>query len=375
MCIGVMAAARACYAKRSCHKPQLRWTHRAPDKRYLNEGIGKNIHFKNQVEEASKTIESFPKLFSNYLKVAAAATVKGKTPFVHAQPAYWSTARFLAKDLNPSFQERHPYFSYLRPVADKDFQIERKEIEDRIEAFCQKNGRHGWTPGSWDIPPSRCDEHPSIRKFLISVNYALLSNVSRHESAFYFVFNACIRMRKQDDWTIIEEVGKRSLCMRGIQCTDEFSKILVNIFEKYSSLNTGNICVIAVPQEKLRNFAYDSKSFGIPTGEKIEKVVMDPMSYVSRLSGEEGGLQARVMVHKDTMTPASGIDVVCVNEDEEVDRYCIGLEMTPPEEVAEYAPFIIHKQTAVEENDRQVRKELRKMIKDLAQNILQKPGH
>ncbi len=367
MCTFLRSAVRHC-----CSHTHRRWAHRAPDRIYLREGMEKNSHFKNQIGGVAATMEKFPKLISNYLKVAAAATVNGKTPLVHAQMAHWSTGRFFTNDLNRSFQKKYPFFSYLRPVWEKDFQVDREVIEDKIEAFCQKNGAQAWTPGSWGFMPSRCDIDPDIRKYLVSTNYALLGNVAQGESAYYFAFNPIRIEQKNNTWAIVEEVVRRSLQMRGVH--GDVANELMAVFEKYSNLNVENLFVIAVPREKLAHFAYDSKSFGIPTKEKIDEVVTNPMAYSSRLSGEEGGLQARLMIHKDAMTPASGIDVVCVNEDEEVERYCQGIEMTPPEDVSEYAPFFKHQHTAAEESDRRTRRELRKTIADIAEYIVQKPG-
>jgi hypothetical protein len=369
MCVGLQKAIRCLRVNHIGKTPGKRWTHRAPDLVFFNEGVKKNKHFENQVGNAIDKMQEFPKLISNYFKVATAATLKGKTPFVHAQAAMWSVPRLFTRELNRNFYTKYPFHHSLRPNSDKDYQCDRKEIEEKIKVFCQNNGDHGWTPGTWDRSPSRCDMDPNIRKFLISMNYALLGNVSTMESAYYFAFEGSKMRDDEHPWKIAEEVFRRSLQMRGTQNQDRVIEELKDVFQNYEQLNAGNLLVIALPKEKLKSFAYDSKSYGIPTGRNIEEVASQPMRYSSHLSGEEGGLQARLMIHRDTMAPTSGIDVVCVNEDEEVDLYCKGFQITPPDQVPEYASLFKQKRTAVEESERQTRRELRYAIKALGERV------
>jgi hypothetical protein len=87
-----------------------------------------------------------------------------------------------------------------------------------------------------------------------------------------------------------------------------------------------------------------------------------PFESPERLTGDEGGLQARLLLYKETMTPQSGLSVVCANDDEEVEAYCQGTDLTDPRQVKAFERILYRKSTPIEEENRQMRCNLKEKV-------------
>ncbi len=312
-----------------------RHVHRTPDFRYLKEGTEKSEWYRAVFYESSEKMKEFPQLMNRYLKTAAAMKIKGKVPFVHAQPSYYRIPRLFLETICKKDLAKTHHFRFLR-FPSKQYEISKDVLMVKIQEYIKENGSTGWTPGEWNFNISRLDTEPKFRPFMVSLSYSMM-DYTKAESAFDFLFHhptLCPEKEKQmmQSWigNVMQIYGKK----------DKISDVVNEIapyFHDYAQLPVNSLLVIGIPEEKVNSFAYDAKSFGTPTGKDISEVAKAPWTSTRAFTKEEGGLQARLLMFKDTMDPNCGIEVVDVNDESEVENFCNGYALTPVSEVPEFA--------------------------------------
>lgn len=335
------------WAKNSKAMTHQRFTHRAPDLLYLEKGLKHHSEYRMHYEKALFKMQRFPHLLERYFQTAAVMKCKNLMPFVHAQSSLFTPFRVFAETFGVQ-SPKYPHYRYWRQPEGK-YSIEYEQLKQKIEAFVAKHGAHSWTPGSWNTSVCYLDADPELRSHLVSVSYCL-SEFTLMESANYFTFEN--RSILQDEQ--ITKVGLASLekflKIRGKQ--KEFPKVaskLKVISEQLSKAPIGNLFLIGIPKEKLTRYVYDAKAFGIPTGQSMRDMCEDFSISSRSYCVEEGGLQARLLLYRETMRPDSGIEVVFVNDAREVSKYCQGWVLKAPQEVATYAPFFKWSSTSLED--------------------------
>lgn len=364
--IGGACSFSSTYRSLHAHSFQ-RYTHTAPDREYIRRGT-EHAEYRRQFAANLYDMQRFPQLMQRYFKTAAVMRRKNLIPFVHAQSSGFMAFRIFTETLGHRPPSAFPHFKHLRSPSSK-YQLESAELWQKIDGFITKHGDQTWTPGTWNTTVARLDTDPELRPYLISASYSM-SQFAMMESAHYFTF----RNRSVFASAAIAAVGNEAVvrAMRFHGYSEKSSQVLADLaplFEKFSQLDVGSLFVIGIPQDKVGRFAYDSKSFGVPTGDNIEKVSQDPAASPRAYSDEEGGLQARIMLYRETMRPQSGIEVVLVNDEKRVNDYCRGFDLKPPEEVLEYAPIFKVSKTDIEQENEAKAKDLEKQVKQIVDSL------
>lgn len=342
---------------------QKRGVHRSSDYAYLQKGLQINA-YKKLFEERSHQMAQYPQFMDRYFKASAVMKCKNKMPFVHAQNAMFRVAHIFLKE----FCEANPsknYFRYMRTPS-AQFNIDKNRVMSKVEDYCKEHGESGWTPGEWNGGASRLDHDPEIRPFLISASYSLM-DFSQWDSAFHFLFSNSSVTKQKEVKELANEAIATSMKMRGLkERIPEVVQTLEPYYEAYSKLQLGTLFVIGIPMEKIEAFAYDSKAFGIPSREEISQVAKAPGNSPRAYNSEEGGLQARIVIYKETLNPASGIEVIDVNDEEEVARFCEGFQLEPSEEVFKDSRIFQKKTSNIEKEAMQKQKDLDEKVKNFA---------
>ncbi len=150
-----------------------------------------------------------------------------------------------------------------------------------------------------------------------------------------------------------------------------FARIL---WEGYRSLQVGNFIVIGVPPSKLRRFTYDCQSYGVPTGKNVWEVVREPEK-CPRLTGMTGGHQVRLLMHEETLDPASGIQMVTANDTEQVNAFCADLDITPPEELPIFDNLFTYRETETEKEEREKAQALDQKLQAMIRALVYEAAH
>ncbi len=343
----------------TCFKEFRRYTHRAPDVKFIQEGQMHHVRFKDEIKEGIAEMNSYPKLMENLFKTSAAMVVQNKVPFVHGRSPMLGAIKLFVDALMCSKQKG--FYQYLRQPS-AQYQIERQDLFDRIDQFIKEHG--------FSLEPARLDHVPELRAHLVSIGYTMTSNFAFMESAYSFTF------KKPAFRGNIEDIfaGVLALSMRSRGFSDKIPRVLKQmrpIFEEYNDLPVGDLLVIGIPKDKVEEYVYDSIAFGIPTGKKVWDVLDNPFESPKSLVGESGGLQARLMLYKETMTPSCGIEIVLANDDRQVEAYCQGVDLTDPRHVKAFDSILCQKYTHIEEFQKSKRKELAEKIISIAKNVIE----
>lgn len=322
-----------------------RFTHRTPDFFWVENGV-KDLGY----------CRVAPELMSRYMRAASACRQKGKHPFVHAQTAVFRFPRVFVEEVSGVKTRFTDFFRYLRDPAPQ-FAVEASAVKKRVDDFVEK--RH--------VGP---DEDPDLRSHMLSMSYALVQP-GVCESAGYFLFNNRSMTRAKEIGKIVESSVVAVLKSRGKEHrAPEVMSAFWKMKKEYASLNWGTAYLIAVPDSLLREVVYDSKAFGIPTGEPIERMVKRSHESPRAFTCEQGGAQARLLMCSATMNPRSGIDVVDVSNPSEVESYCQGQEIVPVHEVPQLHSLFKGACGETEKAEMENRKKLDEAVRDLARFAL-----
>lgn len=341
-----------------------RFVHRSPDYAYLERGL-KNSYYRNIFVQNVSKMNQYPGFMGDYFKTAAVMKCQNKVPFVHAQSAIHRAPSIFLKTALSSASQQNQFFKYLRQPSDQ-FALGREDLIKKISKYIEKHGKDAWTPGSWNYSYSRLDADPEIRPYLMSVSYSMM-DFTEGESASYYFFKNSSGGNIEALKSFANKALETALIGRGLSDkVEQVLKSLEPLYDEYAKLKVGTLYVIGVPKDKLEKFFYDSKSFGVPTGLKIEDVAQDPGESPVAFSNEEGGLQARLMIFKDTLKPSSGIDVIDINTSEEVERYCKGHSLDSTEVVFKPKGLFCSSSTEAERLHRKKQSQLDQKVIDLA---------
>lgn len=350
-------------------RPQQRSSHRAPDFRFLQQAFSsrfdnqlypkRNCYGESIIRPACEEMSAFPKLITNAITTSAAMVAQNLTPFFHGEPPGWNAIRLFMNTLINSKNKKN-YYKYFRMPSQID-DIERAELIQRIDQFIAENGTyHKSYKTSWGDPLlSPLDVDPGLRPHLLSVSYGIAANLSKFDSTYWFTFHYRKDVKKIEN--VFAKAVMRSLKMRGhsLESIAEIIKEMNLLFNEYAQLKVGTLAIIGVPNEKLSEYIYDSKSMGHPTGRNIQNIVDHPFAEsTDRLMGNEGGLQARLLLYKETMTPNCGLQVILANDDDEVEKYVCGRGIKNPMEFSIFDKLLYRKHTLIEEKDKQHRRML-----------------
>jgi hypothetical protein len=356
-----------------------RFAHRAPDLKFLQEAENvrydealypmRNCYGKSVINSKCNTMSHFPELMGNYLKVAAVMRERNLIPFIHGEPPGLNGIRlFMHNLIKPKGKES--YYKYFRRPTPA-FDIDRAELVRLIDQYTKDNGLYfkpklgmGTPTFSWGAPMlSPLDQDQNLRPHLMALSYAMTANMSNYDSCFWFIFHHRKGMNRIK--SVFAETVTHSLKIRG-QSKELISKYILEmdpIFNAYAELKVGTLAVIGIPEDKVSQYVYDSKSMGHPTGTDIRKVIENPFAEsTDRLMGNDGGLQARLMLYNETMSPSSGIQVIIANDDNEVGEFCRGIDLIDPKKVGVFKKILCKESTSIEMEDKQRRKELEEKI-------------
>ncbi len=166
---------------------------------------------------------------------------------------------------------------------------------------------------------------------------------------------------------ISNQAISRALQVRGVEVhrIDSLLNRLQPLYDAYSKLKGGTLYVIGIPRDKIERFAYDSKSFGIPTGRSLASISQNPGSSPVAFTDEEGGPQVRLMMFKETLRADSGIDVIDINTPSEVSSYCESYPLVSPDKVFKEKGFFPFSETGKEQIHRQLLSQLDSQVKSL----------
>lgn len=365
---------------------QIRKAHRAPDFKFLQEANYKrfdnrlypnrNCYGEPVIRSACEKMSLFPKLMQNAINTSAAMVAQDCVPFFHGEPSGLNAIRIFRNTLVHSKQDNQ-YYKYFRSTSAAHI-IERSELNERIKKYIADNGIYKSKTADglkfstiWGDPLlTPLDVNPHLRPHLLSVSYAMTANVSKYDSCYWFTFHPRNPVDKIND--VFAIMATRSLRARGhsVESIAEVIHEMRSIFNEYAELKVGTLMVIGVPRDKLSLYVYDSKSMGHPTDKNIHNVVNKPFEEsTSRIMGKDGGLQARLMLYKETMTPRSGIKVIIANDNNEVEEYCSGLDIENPHRISTFDPLLYRKNTSTEEEDSQKRRALDARVAAIAKRF------
>jgi hypothetical protein len=307
---------------------------------FLEEGIKQCPIFQKQVVLAKHRIKQYPAWTKQYLKAAAAASAKGKVPFIHGQAPRWRAARLFMEEIST---KKGSSFRYLRHPSSLD-SIKRSALWDKLTDLKVRTGNN------------ELDLHPEIRSHLVSCSYSLWSNLTYLDSAFSYLFSRSHEWRQGYQMTTEkrekfekEEVRKivfQFLEKEGLpkDRIDQTVQKLCELSQGYEEFSINSAYLIAVPREKVNLFTYDSERFGVPTGKDALDVIDFPQEHKERFAGKtpSGGLQARILVCAETLDQRSGIDNIDLMNPEEAKEYAKGISMTSPEKVPAFSDLVSH---------------------------------
>jgi|GEM_PF-3376185 len=335
----------------------------AADAAYAQAGMHK-ADYRRAFENYAQSMSKFPALMERYFHVAAAMPARGYVPVVHAQASPYRGARIFVETLCKSF-DPNTFFRYLRQPSNQ-FTLNSDEIMKRVDAHVEEHGDHAYTVCEFPGPVSRLDQAPAVSNHLLSSSYSMM-DFGHMESACHFLFEN--RNASGDDAMENRcfDVMKSVMQTRGLE--EHFPNVwkqMVPLLKAYEDAPIGSLYVIGIPKERVENFAYDSKSFGIPTGESVADVVKNLSKHPRAHCDEQGGPQARLMVHRDTLNPRSGIAIVDVSKPQEVKRFCKGIRIEDPKDIEVFAPIFRGGSTGEEERFERMQQRLDKRVMELA---------
>jgi len=345
-----------------------RFAHQATDFSYFTNGI-KKPEYHRQFEHAVKTMQQYPQLMNNYFRSSAVMKQKGKVPFVHAQSSLFRFPRIFLETVNQTEKHYPPFFKFLRQPS-QQFDVSAKEVKKKVDYHVKKHGDIAWTPGMWNPTCNRLDHDPNLRPYLVSVNYSMM-DFGMMESSYHFLFSNSNASNKEDAYEKGMQAISTSLKRRGKEAEIPFVfDTFKHLQNEYENLKIGSLVLIGVPESIVETVAFDCKSFGIPTSYDVLQVAKNPSSSSRAYSDEEGGLQARIMVCKETMNPVSGIEIIDVNDTEEVEHFCKGFPVKNPTEIEGYSPFFKIGSSFMENMEHAKRKQLDVRVKQFAQTFI-----
>jgi hypothetical protein len=362
--------------KRNTHRiPDFIFLQESRDSRFDNELYPKrNCYGEPIMQSRCEEMSAFPELMENTFKIAAVMKERNLIPFFHGEPPGWNAIRLFMDTLIKSKGSKENYKYFRRPSA--AYNIDRTELIARIDQFIAENGIY-MAPKEdkkfsffWGAPMlSALDQDSNLKPHLLSVSYAMTSNLSKFDSCFWFLFNHRKCTKRINE--IFAQNVTHSMRIRGFSKDRIFETIkeMEPIFNAYTELKIGTLAVIGIPQEKISEYVYDSKSMGHPTGMNVLEVIANPFNDIDRLMGNDGGLQARLMLYNKTMHPDSGIHVILANDSKEVEKYCQGFDIVDPKCIDVFDRILHRRSTDIEKIDKQMRSALDEKVISLANRL------
>ncbi len=334
---------------------QKRHTHNTKSYEYIQQFVKDQKHF-NQLENLAKhtNLIDFPKTVTTLLKAESAFTDQGLVAAVHATPAAFTPAIHIATkcELVKNKSTVHKdisTFAVLRdPGSLSDHYTQMMHI---LQAL--------------NDPTNPYPDHlPLMSDRVLSMNYGLLTNIEMGESAFYFGFrnwsgkggadpDFAINKAKTMTEKTLKHYGYSEQNIKDILDSTEFNKLLAD----FHSLRTGNLLAFGIPREIAQKHLYDSRRYGVPTGDDVLKVY-DGTEGRNRITEH----QARLVLSKETMHPDSGIVVLsALDEQDAVDPYLMKNKekaFIPPFEHKEFSAILPVASTPIEKEEIEKRKAL-----------------
>lgn len=342
---------------------QKRHTHATKSYNYIQEFSKNGNHFK-QLENLAKdtNLVNFPKTVTTILKAESAFMDQGLFTTINATPAALTPAIHIASKCElakhkSTIHKSIDTFSVLRdPGSLNDHYSQMMHILQVLNE--PKNARP--------------DHIPSMSDRVLSVNYGLLTNLEKGESAFYFGFrnwsgkggadpDFAIKKAKSMIANTLKHYGFQNKQIEEIVNSTQLNKLLA----KFHSLSTGNFLVFGIPRELAKKHLYDSLPFGIPTGNDVLKVY-DGIEGADRITQH----QARLVISKETMHPDSGIIALsALDEQGVVDPYIMANKQKafiPPYAYKEFNTILPVASTPIEREEIEQRETLLKESRTFA---------
>lgn len=334
-----------------------------PDFAYAKEGVAQHARYAQMFQEKVATFCRFPQLFKDYFHVSSVMQAKGLVPFVHGVSSSLRAPRIFLETLNQRVLG-DTCFRYLRPPS-ASHRAPSEEVHQKLKESARVYNECVYTGNRGPL-----DFDPATAPHLVSVSYSMMDFDSM-ESTFSFLFANKSASTSEEMREFTEAALGRSMQRRGKQqILGSSVREIARLSDEYQTLPHGTLFVVGVRKEMLDQVTYDSEEFGMPTGQKTSAVVAH-LGGSSRAHAQSGGLQARVMMCRETMDPGKGvIEVVDVNDAEEVERYCGDAPAPTPPAAGHPLACIYQAGTSQEETAvRKKQKELDGRVRQLVETV------
>ncbi len=344
---------------------QKRYAHRSSDSAFLKkaQSVHSGVNFQ---EKAVENWSHFPNMSERVWTTAGVMKSQGFFPFYHAQSSAMRPYRIFLETIQSKSVE-----SYFRPfrIPRSYMFMSHSEIVDKIQRFINTYGSVAWTPGVWNQMAVRMDADPFFRRHLVSLSYSVV-HTQFQESAYHYLFQNKSSVDEDSVMEFLDEECEFPIKISGM--SDKKEKIIKQMHSfahQYHSLSTGTLYIVGIPIDSAQRFVFDAKSFGIPTGNELSKILKDPTSSPRAFSDEEGGMQARLMLFDETMRASSNIQVVDATDPDECARYVKGKAYTNPRSLTEFEPFFKVKTSKIENKDEIQRAMLDSEVRKFARSL------
>lgn len=321
----------------------LRRYHNSSDFQYQQIWESRGVDFRASLEAPQNFYQS-PKLVQRIVQTMAVSKMQGAVPFVHAAPA---SLRVLMKGLEVLYGKSNG-FRYLRsPNGEWGSRSAEQACQD-IETPSQEQ-----------------------KSGLLSMSYALASSNRRLEGAAAWGF---VNHYGNEQYFFVANLWEEFLKELGMRCDPRalayFEAQGRNLIRKYNRLKVGDFYVIQVPAAKIDRYVYDSAPFNVPTGKSALDVASDPGAHIDTLEQNRTHM-ATMLLCDETLSPESGIEIVCANNPDEVQMFCANADLGSVNE--SFPGYISPQTTPFEEDEEQSRAvadaELEKLAEEFQQYL------
>jgi hypothetical protein len=218
------------------------------------------------------------------------------------------------------------------------------EVQKMIESVLQEQRKNRVHFCLLYMFPKLCHHQlhhqPKVQEHLLAATLGAFHD-DVDESPFSFVFggdSGSKYLNMEGNRSVLNQEATRVIAdnmIRTVMCekgyaSQQIEEMLMSakqFYEEADKMEIGQLLAIGVPESLLNVVAYQSKPYGIPTGKPLKEVV-DAVSRSESLLNVDH--QVRLILGRETMSPDSGIKVINVMDEKEVEAYCAGAMLGSP---------------------------------------------
>lgn len=284
-----------------------------------------------------------------YWRVARAMQHKGLLPLVHGQSQIFRVCHEVLKALGFRNGE-------LLRIPSPDFFAQSKEAMAKLSHYQTKTNNLFYRtihqfPTSYISPElaGRLDHMSQFSPFLLSTTLGLGGIEATIDDGFTwgraydefglsFVFGQPAHKfdtdtrgnRSRSDSDSIQTANKMvraAMELKGYS-DDKIEDVLEKLqglYEQAKELEYGQLLIVGMPSDKASEWTYASRRYGVATGRQMLEV-MDDLS--QGISPKKAG-QVRLLLTEVSLHPVTGVSVVNLMDESEVESFCMGIPMKP----------------------------------------------